>query len=150
MIKFNWFILLAVAVGAFVPLQASLNTLLGSYMKTPLMATLINFLVGLFTAVIVMMVFFRESFPGVSELSKVPWYGFVAGVLGVLFITTVVVLTPRIGVTNMLAGAMVGQLIMSVIFDHFGWFGMPQQNISWTRILGILFLVVGIWLTQKK
>ncbi len=150
MYKINWLILIAIAVGAFVPLQASMNTLLSSYMKTPIIATFVNFFVGLIAAFLILMVFFREGMPTFNELFKVPWYAFFGGVLGVMFVTTVVVLTPRIGITNMLAGAMVGQLIMSLVFDHYGWLGIPQQPVSWTRVLGAVFLIMGIWLTQKK
>ncbi len=147
--KFNWLILIAILVGGFVPLQSSLNAMLGSYMKTPLIATFVNFIVGLTIALGIILLFYRQSIPSFSEIRQVPWYAFGAGLFGVLFVTTVVVLTPRIGVTNMLAGALVGQLLISVIFDHFGWLGLPQQHISVSRMIGIVFLILGVFLTQK-
>ena len=49
----------------------------------------------------------------------------------------------------MLAGAIVGQLIISSVIDHFGWFNVPVSPITWTRVAGIFFLLIGIYLTQK-
>lgn len=147
--KFNWLILVAILVGGFIPLQTSVNTMLGSYMKTPLIATFFNFFVGLILISGIILVFYRNQIPSIQELKQVPWYGFVGGSMGVLFVSTIVILTPKIGVTNMLAGALAGQLILSVFFDHFGWFGMPQHPISVQRVLGIAFLILGVIFSQK-
>lgn len=149
MLKFNWLIIIAVLVGGLVPLQSTINAYLGGYMKTPLAATFINFLGGTLIVLVVLGILFRHQLPTFTELGQVPWYLFFGGLLGATFVTTIVMLTPKIGVTNMLVGAMVGQLIISLFFDHFGWMNLTPHPISWQRVAGVIFLIIGVILTQK-
>lgn len=149
MVKFNWLILIAVLVGGLVPIQSSINAFLGGYMKTPLAATFINFLGGTIIVAIIVAVLFRNQVPSIAELKLIPGYLFLGGILGATFVTTIVMLTPRIGVTNMLVGAMVGQIVISILFDHFGWMNLTPQPISWQRLVGVIFLIIGVLLTQK-
>ncbi len=147
--KSLWLILVAVAVGGLVPFQSSINAHLGQFVKSPLQATLINFLGGVLILLIILLLFYKNPFPSITEIKQIPWYLFFGGLFGVTFVTTVVILTPKIGITNMLAGAMVGQLILSAVIDHFGLLNIPVHPISWQRALGICMLIGGIALTQK-
>lgn len=149
MVKFNWLILIAIFVGGLVPLQSSINAMLGGFMKTPLAATFINFFGGTIIVAVVVAFLFRNEIPTFAELKQIPWYLFFGGILGATFVTTIVMLTPKIGVTNMLVGAMVGQIIISILFDHFGWMNLTPHPISWQRLVGVVFLIVGVLLTQK-
>ena len=56
---------------------------------------------------------------------------------------------PRIGVLNVLAAAVVGQLLVSILIDHFGWFGVPVQPVSIARLAGAVSLVAGLFLIQR-
>lgn len=149
MFKINWLIIIAILVGGLVPLQSSINAFLGGYMKTPLAATFINFFGGTIIVMVILALLFRHQIPSFSELGQVPWYLYFGGLLGATFVTTIVMLTPKIGVTNMLVGAMVGQIVISLIFDHFGWMNLTPHPISWQRVAGVLFLIIGVILTQK-
>jgi transporter family-2 protein len=42
----------------------------------------------------------------------------------------------------------VGQLLAGVLIDHYGWFGMPVQPVTFGRLLGALFLVAGVVLIR--
>lgn len=145
------FLLLAIAfiVGGLVPIQSSINAHLGNFVKSPLQATLINFAGGVLLLLIILLVFYKNPFPSFAEVKQIPWYLFFGGFLGVIFVTTVVVLTPKIGITNMLAAALAGQLIVSVIVDHFGILHIPVHPITWQRGLGIAMLIGGVIFTQK-
>lgn len=147
--KSLWLILVAVAVGGLVPIQSSINAHLGQFVKSPLQATLINFFGGVVVLLIILVLFYKNPLPAFSELKQIPWHLFFGGLFGVIFVSTVVILTPKIGITNMLAGAMVGQLIISAVVDHYGLLNIPVHPISWQRALGISMLVGGIILTQK-
>ena len=149
MTKHTIWLLTAILVGGLVPLQSSINTSLAAFLKHPLQATLINFMVGAIACAVVVFFVLGKRFPDTAVIQNIPWFLFLGGVLGVAFVTTVVVLTPRIGITNMLAGALAGQLIVSVIFDHFGLFGLQVHPVSPQRIIGIVLLITGIYLTNK-
>ncbi len=150
----NVFVLMAVAVlvGGLLPLQGSMNARLGKALNHPLQASFISFTGGallLAALLVVLLILKRTSLPTTATLRDVPWYLYVSGTLGVIFVTMVIILAPRIGIANTLAAAIVGQLVMSVIFDHFGWLGLTPQPVSVARIVGCASLVIGLILIQK-
>lgn len=147
--KATWLILMAILVGGLIPIQSSINSHLGQLLKHPLLATFVNFLGGTIVLSILIFLIVKPNFPSLSEAKNIPIYLYLGGILGVTFVTTIVLLTPHIGITNMLTGAIVGQIIISVIIDHYGWFSLPIHTISWQRISGIIFLLIGTYLTQK-
>lgn len=141
--------LIALLLGGLIPIQSSFNTYLAQQLKSPLQATFINFAGGLIVLLFLLLFIFRVSIPTMAELKQIPWYYFIGGAIGVGFVTMVVMLTPKIGITNVLAGALVGQLIVSAVMDHYGLLNLNVHPISWQRVAGICFLIFGIILTQK-
>lgn len=140
---------IALLLGGLIPIQSSFNTFLAQQLKSPLQAAFINFAGGIIVLTILLFLVFRVSLPAMADLKQIPWYYYIGGAIGVSFVTMVVMLTPKIGITNVLAGALVGQLIVSAIMDHFGLLNLNVHPISWQRVLGICFLIFGIVLTQK-
>ena len=136
-------------MGGLIPIQSSFNTFLSEQLKSPLQAAFINFAGGIIVLTILLFLVFRVSLPAIETLKSIPWYYYIGGAIGVSFVTMVVMLTPKIGITNVLAGALVGQLIISAIMDHYGLLNLNVHPISWNRVLGILFLITGIYLTQR-
>lgn len=142
------FIFAALIIGGFLSVQGSINTQLSSFLKHPLQASLTNFLVG--TVVLILLnIALRTSMPTISEMKAVPWYLFLGGAIGAMFVTSVVLLIPQIGVTTMLAASIAGQLIIAAIIDHYGFFGISVHTISLSRVAGIVLLILGIILIQK-
>ena len=147
--RISWYIIIAVIIGGLIPIQSSINAHLGQFMKHPLLATFINFLGGILLLFVLVFIVVKPSLPPLTVFKDTPLYLYFGGFIGVTFVTAVVFLTPKIGITNMLAGAIVGQLVISSIIDHFGWFNLPVSPITITRLAGIAFLFIGIYLTQK-
>lgn len=142
------FIFAALIIGGFLSIQGSINAQLSSFLKHPLQASLTNFLVG--TVVLILLnIALRTSVPSMSEMKAVPWYLFLGGAIGAMFVTSVVLLIPEIGVTTMLAASIAGQLIIAAIIDHYGFFGISAHAISLSRVAGIVLLILGIFLIQK-
>ncbi len=142
------FIIIALVIGGFLSVQGSINAHLSSFLKHPLQASLTNFLVG--TIILILLnVILRTSMPALSDMKRIPWYLFLGGVIGAMFVTSVVLLIPRIGVTTMLAASIAGQLIIAAVIDHFGFFNVAEHPISLSRTAGIAMLIAGILLIQK-
>jgi transporter family-2 protein len=142
------FIFAALIIGGFLSIQGSINAQLSSFLKHPLQASLTNFLVG--TVVLILLnIALRTSMPTMSEMKAVPWYLFLGGAIGAMFVTSVILLIPQIGVTTMLAASIAGQLIIAAIIDHYGFFGISVHAISLSRMAGIVLLILGIFLIQK-
>jgi transporter family-2 protein len=44
----------------------------------------------------------------------------------------------------------VGQIVASLVLDQNGWLGYPKIDITLNRVIGALFVVVGLILVVKK
>ncbi|MCS3902047.1 transporter family-2 protein [Methylohalomonas lacus] len=142
------FLLISVGAGMLVPYQAAMNGLLSKYLHHPLQASAINFVGGaLFLAVILLCL--QPALPAAESLRKIPWYLFFGGMLGVLFVTGSLLAVPQIGGTAFLAAMLTGQMAGAVILDHFGFFDVPVQSVSLTRLGGLLLLALGVYLVQR-
>lgn len=80
----------------------------------------------------------------------VPWYAFSAGLLGLLIVGTIGFTVPRLGLTSALTLVIAGQFLASILIEQFGWFGSPTRTLEWPRLLGILLLLIGVWLTTRR
>lgn len=87
---------------------------------------------------------FAESFSGGA--SWISWTG--GGVFGAVFIGIAILMVPRLGAATALALIVVGQMVGSLVFDHFGLLGIQQQSISLMRVAGVACLVLGVVLVR--
>ncbi|MBT3321761.1 MAG: DMT family transporter [Anaerolineae bacterium] len=80
---------------------------------------------------------------------EVPWYALIAGVLGLGVIAAMSYMVPRVGVAPAVVLIVAGQLLVSVILDHYGLFGAALRPLDFTRALGLLLVFFGVWVTIK-
>ena len=137
------FLLAAVIAGTMIPIQGALNSRLGVHLDHPMQATLVSYIGGMLACILVLLLTHR-ALPDMQKLSGVSWYFYCGGFLGVVFVSGMLLLMPKIGVTNMLAAAIVGQLLMSTFLDHIGGFDNPVIRINATRILGVVLSLIHI------
>jgi len=43
-----------------------------------------------------------------------------------------------------------GQLVSSMIIDHFGWFDSEKIQLNWQRLLGGVVIFIGVLLTLQR
>lgn len=84
-----------------------------------------------------------------GEWRSVPWYALGAGALGLIVITAMGYMIPRIGAAGALITLMAGQILIASILDHFGWLGVAQRSMDIQRIIGFAVVMFGVWLTVK-
>jgi len=80
---------------------------------------------------------------------SVPWYILIGGFYGVVILAAYSFSIPRIGLATTVTLAVVAQLILSAILDHYGFLGSVQHALDWRRGLGILVLFAGTWLIVR-
>lgn len=85
----------------------------------------------------------------IRDWQKLPWYMFFAGAFGLILYLTINYTLPRVGSTMMITLIIVGQLLMGVMVDQFGWFGVPVRTIDLPRIAGVLLLLAGGYLISR-
>ena len=146
----TWLLLMvALGIGVFLPLQAGINAELRLWLGHPLQAALISFSVGT-VALVVLNLGLRIPFGGPQPLSGAPWWVWLGGLLGAVYVSMTIVLAPRLGAAAMLGAAMTGQLIGSLLLDHYGAVGYAVRPISIERIAGAALLLAGVLLIQRN
>lgn len=141
------FIMLALAAGAALPIQAGVNNHLRSFLGRPEWAAVANFGVG-FVALLVWVLIARIA-PTLDRIGAAPWWSWTGGLLGAFFVTMAVFLTPRLGVAAMIALVVAGQMGMAVALDHFGAMGLAQREVTPVRLVGGALLVAGVVLLRR-
>ncbi|MFP4083706.1 MAG: DMT family transporter [Desulfonatronovibrio sp.] len=143
-----YYILLALAAGVMMPIQAGVNSILGSHLKTPFLAAFVSFSIGTI-ALAILCALLRVPLPGYSLVSKLPLWLWSGGLLGAFFVTSTIILAPKLGAVALLGTLIAAQMAASLILDHFGLIGYPVQPINIWRVFGVVFLIAGVILVQK-
>lgn len=144
----QYVLLLAAALaGALLPIQAACNTKMGSHLQQPIHATVLSFLVGLITMVLIAIAM-RQPAPSPGKILGAPWWAHVAGVLGATYVASSIILTPKLGVVALTGAVLAGQMVVAVTLDHFGWMGLKQNPMNAMKALGIVLLIAGVLLIR--
>ncbi len=85
-----------------------------------------------------------------SSWRQVPWFALTAGLLGLIIVGTVGYVVPRLGLATGFTLIVTAQFAMAALIDHFGWFGATLRPIDLPRLLGLGFLLVGVWLLNRQ
>ena len=140
---------LALGVGIAMAFQTAINSQLREYLHSPLQAALLSFLVG--TIVLACMVYFQNTAkPSLGELSQIPWFLWVGGCLGVYAISMSIYTAPKLGFLTFSGLVIFGQLVISMLLDHFGWLGTEKAPVNWQRLLGGIVIFIGVILTLQR
>ncbi|QLG91737.1 DMT family transporter [Pseudomonas yamanorum] len=140
-------LLLAVVAGAVVPFQSAINANLGRGLGHPLWATLASLLVSI-VVLLPVIVALRLPLPSLAFITKAPLWMWAGGAFGVCFISLALILLPKLGASGFIALAMAGQIIASLLLDHFGLFGLVERHLTAPRLIGALMLIAGVVLIQ--
>ena len=141
-------ILLVFIAGAMVAIQAPTNAMLGKAGGSPVLAALISFLVG--TAALAVTWLASGNRPGVSVFAGLPWYAWIGGIYGAIFVAVAAYAAPKIGVASLITIGIAGQVAMALWLDHVGAMGLDREPISGGRLLGALLVVAGVVLVRRS
>jgi len=141
-------LLFALVAGMLVPVQAVLNTKMGRALGDPVFAALISFSVGTVSLFIYALVV-QIDLGSIRQASGLSWMVWAAGCLGAVFVAATIILTPKLGAALTFSLVVAGQLLMAVLMDHFGSFGIHVQPMSWMRLAGIGLITAGVVLIRK-
>jgi bacterial/archaeal transporter family-2 protein len=134
--------------GVLLTVQIGLNSTLGRAVGNVRFAVLMNFLVGS-AGLLVYFAVAGGGLPSRSALAGVPVWAWFGGFLGAFYVAVATLSGPRIGAAALLALAVCGQLLASLLVDQFGWLGFPVQPISPTRLAGAALLLGGVGLIVR-
>ncbi|MFL5825565.1 MAG: DMT family transporter [Thermoleophilaceae bacterium] len=140
-------VVVTAVAGSLVALQAPINSRLGKAVGT-FPAASISFLIGTVLLVGIALAS-KEGYSRVGQISGLPWYYLLGGVLGAAYVTTVLLTVRTLGAGGVTAATISGQLAMSVVLDRLGILGLPEKPLHATRIVGVVLLAVGVYLVVR-
>lgn len=145
----NWLVIVVViATGGLLSLQAFVNGQLAVRLGSPFSAVAVSSTIA--TAVLTVIAMRRRSLvPGLAALmrnrSRRPWY-LTAGVLGAALVVASSYAAPIVGVAVLTVAVVCGQLIGGLAVDAFGLVPGKRRRPTATRLCGALLAIVAVTL----
>lgn len=150
----NWtttlFAALAAGAGCCIAVQAAANgrfrlSLTGDGPEWAGMAWAAYFSIcGTILCATVAMLALRPPFPTKEAFASTQWWNWIGGPLGALIVLAGAALLPKLQAAPFIALVVGGQIVCSMVLDHFGLMGLPPQPLSVGKIVGAVLIVVGV------
>jgi bacterial/archaeal transporter family-2 protein len=141
-------ILLALGAGVSFVIQQAVNADLRIILNSAAWAGFVSYLGGTICMVVLALAM-RETVPFGSLGARSNWWAWSGGFFGAVYIAISIILVPRLGMATFVALLVAGQMLASLVFDHYGLFGAPQHSVDLSRLLGVLFLIGGVILIRR-
>jgi bacterial/archaeal transporter family-2 protein len=142
------FLLIAVIAGFILPTQAAINSKLATVVQSPVISALLSFLVGTVTLLAYCLVA-NVPLRAVWAAKHAPPIAWTGGLLGAFFVTATIMLVPRLGVALTFSLVLAGQMLITLVLDHYGLLGVPIKSVNLPRIMGVLFIISGVILIRR-
>lgn len=132
--------IISVLTGALLALMVSLNGTVGEVSGNYASSVIIH-IVGLVGIIIVLIVTKSK----IKNLKGIPFYMYTGGLIGVLTVIFSNASFSKLGVSLTVSIGLLGQLITSIIIDHFGYFNLPVNRFNKKKIIGLVIIILGIF-----
>jgi transporter family-2 protein len=138
---------LALVAGAVLPVQGAINAQLRADLDAPITAGAWSFVVAAAAMLLVLAAAPTPPAAG-ARLGGVPWWGWLGGLCGAIYVTSVFLLIPEIGVAPTIGLTVAGQQLASVFVDAYGLLRLPRRPVTAVRLGGVVALLAGVALIQ--
>ncbi len=138
----------ALCLGVLLAFQPLMNGILARAIGNSFGAAAISVFVAAVGALAMILVAGRGD-TSRAALAAVPWWVFLAGLVGTAFVAGAVVIAPITGALVFFVCIVAGQMLGSVVADHFGLFGLDLRPVSLERLIGLALVIGGAVLVQR-
>ena len=142
------FILLALLIGASIPIQVAANTTLRGFLGHPFWVSVAIFALG-FVLSLLLALGVRAPAPRLTDLPTVPLWAWSAALLAILYQVGTIIAGPRLGAATLIGLIITGQLVSALLIDHYGLLNFELHRLNWQRILGAALLLGGVTLIRR-
>ncbi|MEH7885201.1 DMT family transporter [Bacillus sp. JJ1609] len=104
-----------------------------------------NFFMGSIIMVLLWIFFGKGK---LSYVGVAPKWSLFGGVLGVVYLTSIVISVPFVGVGITMVAVIIGQLVMSMVIEHFGWLGSTKTPINREKIYAVISMMIALILVN--
>lgn len=136
------FYVVALLAGVVLSLEGAIYSVLGESIGK-LESSLYNFVFGTMILGVALLFWGKGS---LSYTVKAPKWQLTGGLLGIIYLTILVIGIPIIGVGLAMSSVVVGQMVMSMIIEHRGWLGSPKIKVKTEKIIAVALMIVSLFL----
>jgi transporter family-2 protein len=136
--------LLGIVAGACIAVQGPINAALARGLGLPVAAAAMSFLAGAVVLGLITAVAARVQGVSLDPRGAPAWMFVAGGCLGAVYVTSAVLLVPRLGAAAVMALAVAGQLLAGIALDRIGFLGLAVRELSLGRVAGAVLLVAGV------
>lgn len=140
-------IVIGIAIGLGLTTQTSINARLRQAFGSPFLASAVSFTIGTFFLAVVTLIISRRLFFDPVLFTTQPFWLWLGGLLGIFYLTGNILLFPKIGSVQTAIFPVLGQVLMGLLIDNFGWFHATVATLTPLRISGALCVILGILIT---
>lgn len=139
-------LLVVIFGGAVLCAQSSINGRLGAKVGV-LESSWLTFVLGALISFLI--AFFLEPNHALNLFTAPRWL-LTGAFFGVAYMLTIVFAMPRLGAAATTVAVISGQLLMSLLIDHFGWLNNPVIHLDGSRLAAIALLAVALFFIYKS
>ncbi len=129
-------------------LQAPINSVLGHRIGT-WQAAFLSFAIGT-AALAVVAALATGGMARIADVRGISWIYVTGGVLGAIYITSLILAVRPLGVGGVIAVTLAAQLGVGIVVDHFGWLGTERSPVTMAKIAGVALLAAGTYLVVRE
>lgn len=138
------YLLFSVAMGAALAVQSAINGRLRRVVGSAYLSSGTSFLVAWLFLLLLSGVTHQTIGIAPQIIGQQPWWLWTGGLLGAVAVSANVVLFPKIGSLQTTVLPILGQILMSLFIDQFGWFFSPLARLTWVKAGGVLLVLGGV------
>lgn len=142
-----WPVGIALLAGAGLPFQAASNAAVGRALGHPFWGAITSLVISAMV-ILPLLGAQRASAPTISTALQGPWWLWVGGVLGAVYVGGAAAVTPKLGAGGFLVCVVAGQMVVAMLVDHFGLMGISPKPVTLLRLTGVALILGGVLLVH--
>ncbi|ALI33782.1 DMT family transporter [Weissella cibaria] len=136
-----------ILTGMFASFQQAITGHLGHLLGAPVDGAFVSF-VGALILLTILVAFKERPFFNRNGMKGAPWWSFLGGIPGALFVFFIGIVVPVLGPGMGAILGLMGMLIGTIIVQQFGWYQSIKKQVNVMQVIGIIIMVAGVVMIQ--
>lgn len=141
------YVIIGILAGVAIANMTPINAQLRNKVHSPFVSVVISITISTIVMAIITLISGQSLLPKLSFITSNPAYIWFGGVIGAVYIVSNVLMFPKIGSIETVILPLLGQILMGVVIDALGLFGGVATPVKLAKIIGVVLLMVGLWIT---